>query len=776
MKSKSITILLASALTWLALSTAQAVSPAAASVQALFGLSTPQSGPFPSDHFTVPDPTQNTRLKIELPKPDCATRPSDCEDLDVINSLDGFNLQPRLSIPFGGSIDPATVTSHSVFLVSLGSTLPGGDSNGHVIGINQIVWDPATTSLYAESDELLDQHTRYVLVVTKGVLDQQGKHVKATTEFLEFIDPSNSASTGDAALDAYRTGLRNALTQIDAAGVVAQGQVVAASLFTTQSITAFLEKVRDQIKASTPEPATFLLGLGGTRTVFALSEVTLIQLRRQKRPDPSFDDSFETVTVIKSPFPNFLTVPGSVGAIAFGKYTSPDYMVHPGEFIPPFGTLSGIPAKQGQNEVFFNLILPSGPKPARGWPVAIYGYGDLNDKNNGPLPVASKIAASGIATIAINTPGHGFGPLGTLIVTLTTGALVPPFPSVGRGIDQNGDGLIGNSEGSGAAPPRDILGRRDGNRQTVVDHMQLVRLIELGKLDADGDGEEIPDLDPSRIYYFGQSRGGIHGVLFLAIEPSVRVGVANAFGTDETFHLSTENRSGFGAALQSRVPSLINAPGVTSLDGITVEPPYFNENMPLRDGVQLTTSLSDGTTAVVQSPVTNTVAGAIEIQDLIDRNEWAAESGDPAAYARHLRLRPLDGVPPKSVILQMAKGDQVVANPTSTVVIRAGDLADRTTFYRNDLAFSLNPKLADWPHLFLITVQVNLIGVREVALGAQQQIASFFASNGSLVIDPDPIKVINDCNLATPPTEVFAFEVPIIPPLPEGLNYLPSCP
>jgi len=139
-------------------------------------------------------------------------------------------------------------------------------------------------------------------------------------------------------------------------------------------------------------------------------------------------------------------------------------------------------------------------------------------------------------------------------------------------------------------------------------------------------------------------------------------------------------------------------------------------------------------------------------------------------------LRPLDGVPPKSVILQMAKGDQVVANPTSTVVIRAGDLADRTTFYRNDLAFSLNPKLADWPHLFLITVQVNLIGVREVALGAQQQIASFFASNGSLVIDPDPIKVINDCNLATPPTEVFAFEVPIIPPLPEGLNYLRNCP
>src|SRR6266540_2251256 len=47
-------------------------SPAlAASVQARFDLSTPQAGPFPSDRFTVPDPTNNTGLRVNLPKPDC---------------------------------------------------------------------------------------------------------------------------------------------------------------------------------------------------------------------------------------------------------------------------------------------------------------------------------------------------------------------------------------------------------------------------------------------------------------------------------------------------------------------------------------------------------------------------------------------------------------------------------------------------------------------------------------------------------------------------------
>src|SRR5215469_6633159 len=131
----------------------------ASSVQALFDLVAPQNGPFPSDHFTISDPTQNTALKIALPKPDCTTRPSDCADLDVINELDGFNVQPRLSIPFDGAIDVASATSESVFLVSLGSTVPGRDSGGRVVGINQIVWDTFTNTLHVESDELLEQHT-----------------------------------------------------------------------------------------------------------------------------------------------------------------------------------------------------------------------------------------------------------------------------------------------------------------------------------------------------------------------------------------------------------------------------------------------------------------------------------------------------------------------------------------------------------------------------------------------------------------------------------------
>src|SRR5207237_1405424 len=82
--------------------------------------------PFPSDVFTVVDPSHNTGIRINLPKPDCAVRPSDCADIDVLNMLDGFNAQPRMSIPFNGPIDPGSVSSTNVFLKSLGSTLAVG--------------------------------------------------------------------------------------------------------------------------------------------------------------------------------------------------------------------------------------------------------------------------------------------------------------------------------------------------------------------------------------------------------------------------------------------------------------------------------------------------------------------------------------------------------------------------------------------------------------------------------------------------------------------------
>src|SRR4029077_20473760 len=92
---------------------------AAAATHPLFNLQSNTPSPFPSDRFTVFDSQQLTGLRVNMPLPNCASNPSDCADLALVNQLDGFNLQPRLSIPFDGAIDVSTVSSKTVFLIKL---------------------------------------------------------------------------------------------------------------------------------------------------------------------------------------------------------------------------------------------------------------------------------------------------------------------------------------------------------------------------------------------------------------------------------------------------------------------------------------------------------------------------------------------------------------------------------------------------------------------------------------------------------------------------------
>ena len=90
-------------------------------------------------------------------------------------------------------------------------------------------------------------------------------------------------------------------------------------------------------------------------------------------------------------------------------------------------------------------------------------------------------------------------------------------------------------------------------------------------------------------------------------------------------------------------------------------------------------------------------------------------------------MHPLDGQGVKRVMYQFAFGDETVPNPTSATLMRAGHLAPRTTYYRNDLT----PTRDTNPHGFLLDPRVA--GRQQ----AQEQIAEFLASNGETIIDPD---------------------------------------
>ena len=343
---------------------------AQARVQPAYDLSTPDGGPFPSDRWTAVDWSQPTGLRVDLPKPDCAVRPSDCADIDVLNTLDGFNVQPRISIPFTGPIDPISVSSSSVFLIRL--------PDHAITGINQIVWEPAANTLHVESDQLLRQRTTYILVVTDRVRDANGEPIEAAP---------------------FRSDLHHDMSELvrGLPGNLLLSDVALASVFTTQSVTPLLEQVRARIKTSTPAAADFVLGAGGVRTVFPLASISSILFSRQSTTAPAFQ-----VSPTGTPFLSLY--PGSVGTVAFGAFDSPDYET-PSKVIPPSGSIAGPPV-QGTNRLYFNLFLPAGTAPAAGWPVAIFGHGFGDNKNSSPFIVASSLARRGIATIAINVVGR----------------------------------------------------------------------------------------------------------------------------------------------------------------------------------------------------------------------------------------------------------------------------------------------------------------------------------------------------------------------------------
>jgi Bacterial Ig-like domain len=687
-------------------------------------LADPAGSPFPSNRFTVFDGSQLTLRRVNLPKPDCTVRRSDCEDIDVLNTLDGFSTQPRITVPFTGAIDPSTVSSATVYLVNLGDTFTLRGF-GERVGINQVVWDAATKTLSFESDALLQQHSRYLLVVTDGVRDSVGERLQSGG----WGEDIGNAFDRDRDGADYRRDLRDGMRAHRSGRV----RVVAASLFTTQSISAELAKINRSIKRSSPAPVDFVIGAGASgpvRTVFPVAGLLGIQWNRQTGAAPAFTPSF-------LPTPALGVIPGAVAQVAYGRYQSPDYQ-GTDRVIPATGSLTGMPQVQGSNGVVFQLFVPAGPKPAGGWPVALFGHGFTDSMYGAPWTVASVFASQGLATLSINVVGHGGGAQGTLNVLRAADTPVV-VPAGGRGFDQDGNGAIDSTEGVNAAPPRTVVGSRDGLRQTVIDYMQLVRQVEAG-IDVDGDGSV--DLNPQRIYYAGQSFGGIYGTILLGVEPSIKAGVPNVPGGSitEIARIGPSFRLLTAIALATRQPQLLN---LAPLPGVPVPFNFvFDENTPLRN-----------------EPVRlNTVPGATEIQKVLDRFEWAQQAGNPVSYAPFIRKQPLHGNAAKPVLVQFAKGDLTVPNPTSTALLRAGDLADRAVYFRNDLAYALNPAVGKNPHVFL--TNIGNPAAAAYAIGAQQQIAVFFASNGTLVIDPDG------------PAGPF-FEVPLVGPLPEGLNFIP---
>jgi dienelactone hydrolase len=659
----------------------------AGSTTVSFDPSSTTVGPFPTNFLTTSDATQQTGLRVNLPvSSNCSpgSAPSVCSNEPLLNLLDGFSVNPRIMVCFSAPVDPNTLQT-GINIVPASGGLP--------IAINQIIYDPASMCAFAKPNQVLNQQAQYLLVVTSLVRDVGGRPVVADSAF-------SNCLTAPAT---YCSGLSSALKKLPP---VFTDNMVAASLFTTMSATTWLQQALSYVSQNALPPATILASL----PLSNLSQITWNQ---------DLGTSINPVNLLPAPL-------SGVGSIEFGLFQTP-------EFLSPFdGTIHTTPTAQPIAAPFpipvsFHVFLPAAAKPKNGYPVVIYGHGLSDNQFGAPTYIASTLAQSGFATLALEITGHGYGPGSTVNVTGSTGSL-PPIPTPGRGIQFAPNMPIGSTDGCIAAG---AVAVRDCGRQTAVDLFALVKAIQ-----------QTPglNLDPTHIYYVGQSFGGTYGILFQAVEPKVTTAVLSAAG-GTSVDIARLAITALPLAAAYLAPlGLLNVPHLAPPENLfnAYFNYYFNDNYVFRD----------------TSPVVNNVAGAMPIQAALEAADWLGMLGDPLSFAPHLQsAHRLAGVPAKSTLLQFGQGDLEVPNPTEfAVVSAAAGTQSPAWFFLYGEAVAIQPALATittpdvaplpiLPHRILANPTLfSAAGIpaeMSIALAEQQQVAAYFQSNGRLNSDPN---------------------------------------
>jgi Big-like domain-containing protein len=517
---------------------------AASRVQVLTG-ATPDVRIMPSNTITVADPSQITGIRVNLPVPACGTsNRSVCDDLNLLNLQDGFDLRPRVTVPFSGPIDISSVTAADFFVTG---------PSGFRTPITQLVWDPTANVLAGEPSDFLTEKTRYSVVVTNGIKDSTGQSI------------------------------------ITCGGTCT-------SIFTTETATPELAKLRAALDngaayanagiGAANRGASFVQS--GVRDVFPAATVTQIERGDEVYASASKPLSFSTV---------LNTAVSGAGYYGFGSLLVPRYQTY-AEAVIPHVSSTQTPQPIGSQRVGFTLIVPAGAQPTGGWPIAIFGPGFTRSKYD--LFLAADLnAAHGIATMATDPAGHAFGPASVAVVH--QGALTTTFSGFGQGSDMDGDGDITASEGVSPTDHKTLdangnviadapskyatVGLRDGLIQTAVNVMAMVRMVERG-VDVLGDGTVT--LQKHVLGYYGQSFGAIYGTMVMATDTHLTVGVLNVGGGPI---IEIARLSGFRNLLADTLrvsrPTLLN--GGPGLNG-------FTESMPLRLDPPVTNPYSGATT------------------------------------------------------------------------------------------------------------------------------------------------------------------------------------
>jgi hypothetical protein len=660
---------------------------AAASVHVLTG-STYRTMIFPNDLLTTPDAAQFTGMRVNFRQgidyPACdTTNYSVCDAFNELNTLDGFDINPRVVVPLDGAIKLGSIDDGNFYITDAGGT--------YVSAMRQLTFDPVTNTLAGISDKFLKEGTVYRIKVQSTIQDSTGAPIDACGGTCDIVFTTRHAT--------------NNLTSI----VKAMDDGTA---YTQAGITN--------------RAASFTQDAGVTNNVFLAPTIgpsVADPLNAIQRIDNAALSASDPRHLVTKPVPQLIPA-GGAGYFAFGSFPSPRYQFRSGSVhqdnpygtgdghtdgeIPPVPTGSTPPAL-GFDTLGLIVITPNPVLFPPPWPAAVYGPGFTRSKFD-IFVTADYNAALGIATLATDPAGHGYGPESQIKVTTLSGT-TKTFSSFGRGRDLDGNGCIDDGlldgvgptdhksgvsgpcqdTGNKNSPPQTVAsdlpsrkpidGLQSGLIQTVVDNMALVRSIEAGmSIPGAGDllGTTPGALKTTGVQYYGLSFGGIYGTMLMGTDPHVHSGLLNVPGGPivDIARLSSF-RGNLETTLKVAKPNLLN--GGPGLHG-------FTEDMPLRG----------------DPPQVMTHPGALQLQELFGTTNWYDRSGSPESFAPRIELRPDplwapgSAAGPKNVVFQTAYGDGTVPNPTAGNLYRAGNLFSHVVYYRNDKTPTYNSDPHGW--------------------------------------------------------------------------------
>lgn len=400
--------------------------------------------------------------------------------------------------------------------------------DGTVGGEVMDFYERETNTLIMKPMMPMREATTYAVVLTRRLVGVDGKPVRSP-----FAGINATAQTADLAalpgcLGRYQLGLAD---------------VAFTWSFTTQSLTADYQQVRDglyglgplaHLAADFPATVSKLYTVAPTNVVGATPTVVtgaqLLPLLTTVEggngaASQSFVDNFSFVD---------FTVVGELPSPQFYPRTDAD-----GGMLPLYRQVWDLAQPPRAEAVPFWLFVPkhrSGPAPVL---VFIHGHG--GSKFSG-LDVAGALARYGVATLAIDGPGHGIGlsaqDLATYTAVFNSFHLTPLFTALldsNRAIDWNGDGVLDPGADFWTSY---VFHTRDQVRQTMVDVMQLVRMLHgfdgrtrwafdpagtgAPGLAGDFDGDGQVDIGGSAaIQIAGGSLGGITDALAAGVEPAL---------------------------------------------------------------------------------------------------------------------------------------------------------------------------------------------------------------------------------------------------------------